>query len=166
MRRGIEERGPIAAWLITSRAQFREPGAKRSWTVEQFLATLQEEVGWAPTRTTYARWESGAARPDPENLRRVEEFYAARGIEPHDVPVASPVASDTQAGLAALIDTLIAEQKQTQTILAAVLERLAPPASQAWLEPEEGESFEEWTERRRAILLQPPRSSRPHPVPR
>jgi transcriptional regulator with XRE-family HTH domain len=108
MRKGIEERGPIAAWLITSRAQFREPGAKRTWTVEQFLAKLEAEVGWAPTRTTYARWESGSARPDPENMRRVQEFYAARGISPYDEPVVSPAASDTQAGLASLSEAVMA----------------------------------------------------------
>lgn len=113
MRRGVEERGPIAAWLITSRGQFREPGAARAWTVDTFLETLQEETGWAPARTTYARWESGAARPEPENLERVVRFYAARGIPG---PGALPEPASEQADLIAAI------KAQTAAMVALVEE--------------------------------------------
>lgn len=87
MKRGIEERGPIAAWLIRARGSFRKPDAKRTWTVDDFLGELEAAVNWSPVRTTYARWESGATRPDDANLQRVIDFYAARGVPgPDPIP--------------------------------------------------------------------------------
>ena len=125
MRKGIEERGPIAAWLITSRGSFREPGADRSWTVEQFLTTLKAETGWAPTRTTYARWESGAVRPDTDNLQRVQAFYASRGIEPHDQPAPQPPAApSTELALASAITLLVDELRETRKERDEIRERL------------------------------------------
>lgn len=114
MRRGTEERGPIAAWLITSRGQFREPGASRAWTVDTFLETLRRETGWSPARTTYARWESGAARPEPENLARVVAFYEARGIPGPDAVTNEP--ANEQADLIAAI------KAQTEAMVALVEE--------------------------------------------
>jgi hypothetical protein len=106
MRKGIDERGPIAAWLIRSRALFREPGAAKSWTADEFLSALQAESGWAPTRTTYARWESGAVRPEEPNLDRVVGFYAARGVPGPDVPPAPAAPPDLATVLMALVKEL------------------------------------------------------------
>lgn len=115
MRRGIDERGPIAAWLIRSRALFRDPGAVRPWTVEAFLATLEAETGWAPVRTTYARWESGAARPEAENLQRVVDFYAARGVGGPDSPkVEAPVIDPIVAAIDRLTAAVEAQGRQQQ----------------------------------------------------
>jgi transcriptional regulator with XRE-family HTH domain len=111
MKRAIDERGPIAAWLIRSRAQFREPNAERTWTVTDFLKALKAETGWAPTRTTYARWESGATRPEPENLRRVESFYVARGIAGLSASVGATESDDP---------LIIALTRQTEAIEALV----------------------------------------------
>lgn len=114
MKRAIDERGPIAAWLIRCRAQFREPNAERTWTVATFLAAA--DTGWAPTRTTYARWESGATRPEPENLRRVEAFYAGRGIDGPAGPLAATGATEPADALIAAISA------QTAAITALVAE--------------------------------------------
>jgi transcriptional regulator with XRE-family HTH domain len=120
MRRGIDERGPIAAWLIRSRARFSEPGATRQWTVDQFLAALKAESGYAPTRTTYARWESGAVRPEPENLQRVVDFYTARGVSGPDEP---PQATETGDPVAA---ALLAQTEAINALVAELrLSRLA-----------------------------------------
>lgn len=80
MKRGIDERGPIAAWLIRSRALFRVLDADHTWTADEFLAALARETGHAPARTTYARWESGAARPEGSSLAPIIAFYAGRGV--------------------------------------------------------------------------------------
>lgn len=120
MRRSVDERGPIAAWLIRARARFHEPGSARSWTADQFLAALRDETGWAPTRTTYARWESGAVRPDQENLDRVVAFYAARGIPGPDAPEPVAAPQDDLAAVIAAIDRLTAAvQAQTDANTAA-----------------------------------------------
>lgn len=118
MKRSIDERGPIAAWLIRSRAQFREPNAQRTWTVDDFLAALKADMGWAPVRTTYARWESGATRPEPENLRRVEAFYAARGVGP-EVPPAPTGDTETPADLIAALNAQTMAIKDLVALLAA-----------------------------------------------
>lgn len=116
MRRGIDERGEIAAWLIRSRALFREPGAKRAWTVDQFLDALKAETGWAPVRTTYARWESGAARPEPDNLQRVVDFYAARDVAgPEGPKVELPPVT---AGIPELVAALAAQTTAINALVA------------------------------------------------
>lgn len=114
MKRSIDERGPIAAWLIRSRAQFREPNAQRAWTVDDFLTALKADTGWAPVRTTYARWESGATRPEPENLRRVEAFYAARGIGP-EAPPEPAGATESPETVASAIQALVVELRLWRT---------------------------------------------------
>jgi len=115
MKRGVDERGPIAAWLIRSREAFRAPGADRSWTVDDFLAALASENGKAPARTTYARWESGAARPQPSSLRPIVAFYAARGIAgPDAAPASETPASDP---VAAAIDRQTAVLAQLVAML-------------------------------------------------
>lgn len=119
MRRGIDERGPIAAWLIRSRAQFTEPGASRAWTVEDFLRTLHAETGWAPVRTTYARWESGAARPEPENIARVVAFYEARNVAGPEAPVEEP-----EPSLAAALTALVVELRESREAREATEARL------------------------------------------
>lgn len=143
MKRAIDERGPIAAWLIRARAQFREPNAERTWTVADFLKELKADTGWAPTRTTYARWESGATRPEPENLRRVEAFYAKRGVAGLAAPTGATETPDLAAAVSALTDELAAMRLEREAwtrgvvgvlrayaagqVPEALLDALAPP---------------------------------------
>jgi hypothetical protein len=146
MKRGIDERGPIAAWLIRSREAFRVPGADRSWTVDDFLTALAAESGKAPARTTYARWESGAARPEPTSLNPIIAFYAARGIAgPGQAPVTATPVPDMATSLAALaaelrewrtadrdriagLETLVGSLAAQLQRAEEQLERLAPSA--------------------------------------
>jgi hypothetical protein len=125
MKKGIEERGPIAAWLITSRGSMRDPGAARGWTVDRLLKALQTETGWAPVRTTYARWESGAARPEPENIARVEAFYSAHGIAGPNVKPVSEPAPDLATSLLALAHELAETRLERETLKAQVEEMSA-----------------------------------------
>jgi hypothetical protein len=128
-KRGLEERGPIGGWLVQSRGRFHTPEGER-WTADDFLSELRGESGWAPVRTTYARWESGAARPSDSNLATVVAFYAKRGVPgPFDAAPRDPdpdsdlarravVAAERQAEAAMMQAQLMARQ-------VAALERIA-----------------------------------------
>jgi transcriptional regulator with XRE-family HTH domain len=92
-RKPVSDRGPVAAWLITSRRS-------RGWTAEQFLEEFERATGYAPTRPNYARWESGAAHPSEESMARLAAFWKEtpdeRVAEPTD-PIVQAIRDQTAA---------------------------------------------------------------------
>jgi hypothetical protein len=127
MKRGIDERGPIAAWLIRARAGFSDPEADHTWTADEFLVALKAEATKAPARTTYARWESGAARPSDRSLAPIIAFYAERKVAgPEARPTVAP-APDLATALSALAksnEALVAELTAWRTERQALVTRV------------------------------------------
>ena len=105
-RKTLQERGPVAAWLIESRKA-------RGWTAERFLGELAKATGYAPTRPNYARWESGASHASDESMARLTAFWKAA---PDETPVA--VADPMVAAIHALVDELRQWRTEDRTRIA------------------------------------------------
>ncbi len=109
------------------------------------MLALSAETGKAPARTTYARWESGASRPEPTSLRPIIAFYEARGLAgPGQQQPAAPeqAAPDLPSAIMALVSELAAAREERAAMraemdalkaLVGVLagERLSSPAPAA-----------------------------------
>lgn len=96
----IQDRPPLAQWLIRSREQL-------DLTAEAFLAELRAEGGRTPHRSNYAQWESGKVTPEPASLQPLVDFYAARGIggPAEHRPAADQPAPDLATALLALAES-------------------------------------------------------------
>lgn len=118
-RKTLQERGPVAAWLIESRKA-------RGWTAERFLEELTKATGYAPTRPNYARWESGAAHPSEDSMARLTAFWQAVPDETAAAPV-DPLAKAITA-LAAELRVWREEDRVRLDRLEAMVDRLAAGA--------------------------------------
>jgi len=97
----MQEYRPIAAWLKTTRErQLDEKGDP--WTQDHLLALMHAEVGWAPYRPNYSKYESGKATPKRETLAKFVRFWEQRG-EPGPVMDAPAEPPSEQAQLIAAL---------------------------------------------------------------
>lgn len=95
-RTPIQERSPIARWLIGARGSL-------GLTAEDFLRALAESGAKAPHRSNYAGWESGRVTPEDSSLRPIVAFYAERGVDgPEPTPPTPEPVPDLASALLAL----------------------------------------------------------------
>ena len=113
---------PVASWLRSNRLrQTRENG--EPWTQDFLLERMAEDLGWAPARPNYSRYESGRATPNRETLGKLIRFWERYGEPTPDLTPPAPPAEPVDP-MAALVEQLIEEQRQTRAMLSVVLMRL------------------------------------------
>lgn len=95
---------PIPDWLKTSRLSQTMPGERRPWTQDHLLERMQADIGWAPHRPNYSKYESGKATPQPDTLDRFVAFWAIYGIGPPDLNPPAPAPPEDPIRL--LVDEL------------------------------------------------------------
>jgi hypothetical protein len=87
---------PIPDWLRETRLSEKRADGK-PWTQADLIAAMQAEIGWAPHRPNYSRYENGRSKPE-DTLPRFIEFWARRGKPgPDYTPPKAPVAADPVA---------------------------------------------------------------------
>lgn len=120
---------PIALWLRTTRARQKMDdgeGGLKPWTVDHFLELMKAEVGWAPARPNYSRYENGRTTPQPKTLAKFVAFWRTQGVEAPDFD-ATPVEPEPEPSLAAALFAIRdelrdarQERKRTEARLRAV----------------------------------------------
>jgi len=96
---------PIARWLRDTRErQLREDGLP--WSQDDLIRRMAEEIGWAPHRPNYSKYETGRATPQPDTLAKFVRFWEARGEAGPDL---TPATIEPAPDLAAAIVALTAE---------------------------------------------------------
>lgn len=134
---------PIAAWLRSTRVRQTMDdgeGGLKPWTVDHFLALMKAEVGWAPARPNYSKYERGRAVPQPKTLARFVEFWAGHGEPGPDLTPPAPqqdpliAALDRQSrameGLVDLLRQVVAGQGRRLEEVEVVLRHLVAPTTQ------------------------------------
>jgi transcriptional regulator with XRE-family HTH domain len=167
----IDREKPTAAWLRASRAgQTMDDGAggQKPWTVEELVTRMAAEVGWAPQRPNYSKYENGRAVPSPATLARFVKFWARYDVEPPNLNPASVVASgeSTPPDVAAYlsrIDSLVEQLAADRALIRDLLAMLTPRPADGRLAEAAAEvgAAEEAAARERAQTTSPLRSSDP-----
>jgi hypothetical protein len=130
---------PIAAWLRTTRLrQLDEKGDP--WTQDRLLSLMQSEIGWAPHRPNYSKYEQGKATPERETLAKFVTFWAAHGEPGPDLTTRE--VDDTDPMVAAI-------DRQT-----AMLERVLTALTERAIDPAAVTALQEWAIAQASTRLQ------------
>lgn len=81
---------PIAAWLLASREA-------QQWTQDELLTRMRDEIGWAPHRPNYSKYETGKMTPEPPTLAKFVSFWAGHGTAGPDTTPTPPEPDLAQA---------------------------------------------------------------------
>lgn len=115
---------PVPDWLRETRLSEKRADGK-PWTQDDLITAMQAEIGWAPHRPNYSRYENGRSKPE-DTLPRFIEFWARRGKPgpdytpppPTETP-ADPLASALQA-LATELKAMRQERESVEARLRAL----------------------------------------------
>lgn len=116
---------PVPDWLRETRLRQRRADGK-PWTQDDLLARMQQEIGWAPHRPNYSKYESGKSKPETV-LPRFVEFWAKLGEPGPDYTPIEEAPAPEGEGLAAAISALVVElqaMRQERESIALRLETL------------------------------------------
>ena len=69
---------PVPAWLRETRLRQRRDDGE-SWTQDDLRHRMDTEIGWAPHRPNYSKYENGRSKPNKATLARFLEFWAKLG---------------------------------------------------------------------------------------
>jgi len=126
---------PTTAWARHLDAVRRE----RDWSATQLFEAVAPKLGLGP-KSRSAFVDRLHLDPRPSYVPALRELF---GDPPEEAQsTASPVAATPDAGLAALVKTLIKEQQDTRAMLEAVLLRLS--GGPAPIDRDELEAFFAW----------------------
>lgn len=130
---------PIAIWLRATRLRQAMPSGD-PWSQDYLLERMTQEIGWAPYRPNYSKYEQGKATPKRETLAKFVAFWAGRGepgpdlspkvVEPAADPLVAALTAQTKA-LADLVDELRQWRTQDRVKIGqveAVVDRLVASA--------------------------------------
>lgn len=120
-RAPIETRPSTAQWLIAERE------AAGFTNAPDFLAAVKAKMGKAPSYSTYASWESGAATPRASNLKVIREYHAQRegskglpATSAPDLPAALALLAAAVSGMATELGALRQERERSAEQLEAL----------------------------------------------